>query len=72
MTTLEELDARVRALEDVQAITRLKHRYFRLLDQQVWDELGAISSDPPVSSSSPVSSQETDDADRTIKRIFGR
>ena len=39
MTTLEELDVRMRALEDVQAITRLKHRYFRLLDQQVWNEL---------------------------------
>ena len=39
MTTLEELEARVRRLEDVQAITRLKHRYFRLLDQHEWDEL---------------------------------
>lgn len=39
MTTLEQLDARLRALEDVQAITRLKHRYFRLLDQQIWNEL---------------------------------
>ena len=37
--TLEELDARLRALEDIQAITQLKYRYFRLLDHQLWDEL---------------------------------
>lgn len=39
MTTLDELEQRVRALEDVQAITRLKYRYFRLLDHQDWEAL---------------------------------
>ena len=39
MTTLEELDSRLRILEDIHAITQLKHRYFRLLDHQDWDEL---------------------------------
>ena len=39
MTTLEELERRVRALEDVHAITQLKHRYFRLLDHGEWDAL---------------------------------
>ncbi len=39
MTTLENLENRVRALEDIQAITQLKHRYFRLLDHQDWPAL---------------------------------
>lgn len=39
MSTLEDLERRVQALEDVRAITELKHRYFRLLDQQDWDAL---------------------------------
>ncbi len=39
MTPLELLEARIRALEDIQAITQLKHRYFRFLDQKKWDEL---------------------------------
>ena len=41
MATLEELEARVRALEDVEAIRQLKYRYFRCLDLKRWDELGA-------------------------------
>jgi hypothetical protein len=39
MTTLEDLESRVRALEDIQAITQLKHRYFRMLDHKEWDAL---------------------------------
>lgn len=39
MTDLATLEARVRALEDIHAITQLKYRYFRLLDHQDWDEL---------------------------------
>jgi hypothetical protein len=39
MTTLEDLEARVRALEEIHAITQLKHRYFRLLDHKEWDAL---------------------------------
>ena len=39
MATLEELDARLRTLEDIHAITQLKHRYFRLLDHKQWAEL---------------------------------
>jgi hypothetical protein len=39
MTTLEKLEKRVRALEDIQAITQLKHRYFRLLDHHDWKAL---------------------------------
>jgi hypothetical protein len=40
MATLEELEARLRALEDVEAIRRLKYRYWRCLDQKRWEELG--------------------------------
>lgn len=39
MTTLEDLDARLSALEKIHAITQLKHRYFRLLDHKEWDAL---------------------------------
>lgn len=39
MPTLEDLDRRLRAVEDVLAITQLKHRYFRLLDHKQWDAL---------------------------------
>jgi len=33
------LAARIQALEDLEAIKRLKHRYWRCLDQKRWDEL---------------------------------
>lgn len=39
MTSLAELEARVRKLEEVHAITQLKHHYFRLLDHKEWDAL---------------------------------
>jgi hypothetical protein len=39
MASLEELEVRLRALEDIQAIMQMKHRYFRLLDHQEWDAL---------------------------------
>jgi hypothetical protein len=39
MTTLAKLESRVRVLEEIHAITQLKHRYFRLLDHQEWDAL---------------------------------
>src|SRR5690349_20902111 len=39
MTETTDLAARVQALEDLEAIKRLKHRYWRCLDQKRWDEL---------------------------------
>ena len=39
MATLQELEARVQALEDLEAIRRLKHKYWRCLDQKRWEEL---------------------------------
>jgi hypothetical protein len=35
----QDLEARIQALEDVEAIKRLKYRYWRCLDQKRWDEL---------------------------------
>jgi hypothetical protein len=34
-----ELERRMRALEDVEAIKRLKYRYWRCLDLKLWDEM---------------------------------
>ena len=45
MPTLEELAARLETLEAVHAITQLKHRYFRLLDQKQWPELRTCFTD---------------------------
>lgn len=45
MTTLEELETRLRTLEDVHAIMQLKHRYFRLLDHKQWPELRTCFTD---------------------------
>ena len=39
MSDLAGLEARIRALEDIQAIQRLKYRYLRCLDTKAWDEL---------------------------------
>jgi hypothetical protein len=39
MTDVTDLESRIRALEDLEAIKRLKHRYFRCLDLKLWDEM---------------------------------
>src|SRR5437867_13336133 len=39
MATIEELETRLRTLEDLEAIRRLKYCYWRCLDQKRWDEL---------------------------------
>jgi bile-acid 7alpha-dehydratase len=39
MTTIEELEARIRKLEDIEAIKQLKYKYWRCLDQKRWDEM---------------------------------
>src|SRR6056297_809058 len=39
MPTLEDLDKRLRFLEEIHAIMQLKHRYFRLLDHKQREEL---------------------------------
>jgi bile-acid 7alpha-dehydratase len=46
MADMRDLEARMKALEhrvavseDIEAIKRLKHKYFRCLDSKLWDEL---------------------------------
>ncbi len=39
MAELEELQKRISILEDVEAIKKLKSRYWRCLDRKLWDEL---------------------------------
>jgi bile-acid 7alpha-dehydratase len=40
MASLAELEARLQALEDIEAIKRLKYKYLRCLDTKQWDEMG--------------------------------
>jgi bile-acid 7alpha-dehydratase len=39
MGKLEELEARIQRIEDVEAIKRLKYKYWRCLDTKSWDEM---------------------------------
>jgi hypothetical protein len=49
MDTLAALTARVAALEDMEAIKRLKYAYWRCLDTKSWDELaGCFTTDATV------------------------
>lgn len=41
MATTAEIEARLQALEDLEAIKQLKHRYWRCLDLKLWEELRA-------------------------------
>ena len=40
MTELSDLEARIRALEDIETIKKLKYKYFRCIDMGLWDEIG--------------------------------
>ena len=40
MTELGDLEARIRVLEDLEAIKRLKYKYFYCIDKGLWDEIG--------------------------------
>ena len=49
MGKIEELEARLAALEDVEAIKRVKYAYWRCLDTRRWDELaGCFTADATV------------------------
>jgi hypothetical protein len=45
MADPRELEARLAALEDIEAIKRLKYRYWRCLDLKLFDELGECFTD---------------------------
>src|SRR5882762_6926176 len=42
MTMSDSLEKRIQALEDIEAIKRLKYRYWRYLDLKQWDELAGL------------------------------
>jgi hypothetical protein len=39
MTSLSDLETRIRVLEDIEAIRQLKARYWRYVDNKLWDDL---------------------------------
>jgi len=39
MADMAQLEARIQQLEDIEAIKRLRHKYFRCLDGKLWDEM---------------------------------
>lgn len=39
MTSSEDLEKRIGVLEDIEAIKKLKAKYFRSIDRKLWDEL---------------------------------
>ena len=41
MSDVRDLERRIHALEEIEAIKRLKYRYWRHLDLKEWDELAA-------------------------------
>lgn len=50
MSDMAELEARMKRFEDVEAIKRLKHKYFRCLDQKRWEDLATCFAEDAVSS----------------------
>jgi bile-acid 7alpha-dehydratase len=50
VSDLAELEAKMKRLEEIEAIKRLKHKYFRCLDQKKWDELATCFTEDAVSS----------------------
>ena len=54
MDELQELQARVRALEDIEAIRKLKARYWLSVDRKLWAEFGECFTDDAVMDVPPV------------------
>ena len=49
MMDATDLERRIRALEDIEAIKQLKYRYWRCLDLKLWDEMaGCFTPDATV------------------------
>ncbi len=48
MAELRDLDARIRVLEEIEAIKRLKYKYFRCMDKGLWDEMGECFAEDAV------------------------
>ncbi len=48
-----DIEARVRALEDVEAIKKLKARYWRCVDLKLWDEMADVFTEDAVADYGP-------------------
>ena len=42
MTDLSDLEKRIRIIEDIEAIKKLKAKYFRCVDKKLWDEMEEV------------------------------
>ena len=42
MADLSDLEKRVRVIEDIEAIKKLKAKYFRCVDKKLWDEMEEV------------------------------
>ena len=62
MTGTRDLESRIRALEDIEAIKRLKYRYFRLVDTQRFEALREVFTPDATTSYQDELSQQGIDA----------
>ncbi len=54
MDELQELRAKIRVLEDIEAIRKLKARYWLSVDRKLWDEFGECFTEDDIMDVPPV------------------
>ena len=54
MSQSTDLEARITALEDIEAITKLKSKYWRCVDGKLWDELSECFSEDATTDYGPT------------------
>jgi bile-acid 7alpha-dehydratase len=48
MADLSDLEKRIRVMEDIEAIKKLKAKYFRCVDKKLWEEMEAVLTEDAV------------------------
>ena len=48
MADLSDLEKRIRIIEDIEAIKKLKAKYFRCVDKKLWDEMETVLTEDAV------------------------
>ena len=48
MADLSDLEKRIRIMEDIEAIKKLKAKYFRCVDQKLWEEMETVLTEDAV------------------------
>lgn len=48
MADLSELEKRIRVMEDIEAIKKLKAKYFRCVDKKLWEEMETVLTEDAV------------------------